>query len=908
MTRIDKVRQVSFFLDVAGGAHARTGDWFNLDHNSRYSRTSYRDTPLPFSASVDCNMPTTINGIGTHYYGKQDLATRPGVCPHCKCQGNLESYTTRLWFVIVFIPIIPLKRVRVLDSCPACRRHWAADPEKFEEARQTAVSEALEKHRSTATKESALEAHAQCLIYHMYKEAELFREGVLKQFPRDEELLRELGSHLDQSGRWQDATPLYEQLLELKPDALDIRGCLAWRRTNDGHLDDAYELLDFLREPGAGKEYKLDALQLLAQKYQTQGDHEKTLELCEVLLRETPWIGEKYEFRKLASKSERALQRTTSMLPERKFSLGRLLDSQGGTAPWIRKTVIASLILGPILIILAGANEYIRRHRTLYVLSGFAQPVQVSIDGGPSVTVNRTKIPISEGRHQISITGPITRQIEAEFRTSYFSRWLSSPMWVMDIEGLSNLYVSHVHYAVNPRPNDTEWLTEEVNFVPHVDYPFEQPPPTLKLDSEGSEVTKILVGTMPSAPASTLMAKMQQPDRSIALTFAEGHLAQNPKDAMLLGLYCQTAKDEAEQGRVQQFLQSRLWNDPISVEWHRAYQSLKSVESQPDQLLAEYDVQLQKAPNNAALLYLKGRISLDRAEQLRLFRQSFRQNDRNQGWPAMALAVDSANRGDWSEAKQMCDLAEEKLGQDPSVRNISHSIQMALGECERGESEYREQLKGNDLPNMMTAIFYLTESLASQGKYDQVRSEYLTWWNQISGGRANAQGRTTYELLIDYLCGDTDAFLRKQADLQPDELSFYQFQFLLATGQPDAALKLPDLPELTTEWSNQLALSVSFELQGNKAESEQWLAKSIATLRSEDPDAVRAAECLSRDRAPTDAELDEIILRIAETPLFLVALAQKFPDRRADLKQRAAKLNVGRLAPYLLVKQTIDKL
>lgn len=63
-------------------------------------------------------MPTTVNGVGTHYYGRKNRAARISVCRACGRQGMLESYDTRLWFVIVFIPIIPLGRKRIIDQCP----------------------------------------------------------------------------------------------------------------------------------------------------------------------------------------------------------------------------------------------------------------------------------------------------------------------------------------------------------------------------------------------------------------------------------------------------------------------------------------------------------------------------------------------------------------------------------------------------------------------------------------------------------------------------------------------------------------------------------------------------------------------------------------------------------------------
>ena len=76
-------------------------------------------------------MPTTINGVGTHYYGKKNASVRAGACRSCGRVSNLESYDTRLFVVIVFIPVIPLGRKRIIDSCPFCRRHFVANQGEY---------------------------------------------------------------------------------------------------------------------------------------------------------------------------------------------------------------------------------------------------------------------------------------------------------------------------------------------------------------------------------------------------------------------------------------------------------------------------------------------------------------------------------------------------------------------------------------------------------------------------------------------------------------------------------------------------------------------------------------------------------------------------------------------------------
>src|SRR6187399_418308 len=120
-------------------------------------------------------MPGTVNGCGTHYYGKKNLEKRLGPCRHCGRSVGLESYDTRLFVVFVFIPIFPLKRMRIIDQCPACTWHYATEADKWETAKQLEVSGAMEKFRASPTPESAMAAHQQLMNFHQLGEAAEFR-------------------------------------------------------------------------------------------------------------------------------------------------------------------------------------------------------------------------------------------------------------------------------------------------------------------------------------------------------------------------------------------------------------------------------------------------------------------------------------------------------------------------------------------------------------------------------------------------------------------------------------------------------------------------------------------------------------------------------------------------------------
>ena len=196
-------------------------------------------------------MPSTINGIGTHYYGKKNVQIRPGVCNSCKRQVNLASYDTGLWFVVLFIPIIPLGRKRILDSCPACRRHYVLPLQKWESAKQLENFGRAQKYRANPSPEAAIEAHRQLLTFHQTVEADGLQKLMCERYPDHAGVHAYLATALTQFGRVAEAEPLFARALELRPDLPEARIGTARARIRNGRLDDARQLLDFLEKPGA---------------------------------------------------------------------------------------------------------------------------------------------------------------------------------------------------------------------------------------------------------------------------------------------------------------------------------------------------------------------------------------------------------------------------------------------------------------------------------------------------------------------------------------------------------------------------------------------------------------------------------------------------------------------------------
>ncbi len=333
-------------------------------------------------------MPYTINGIGTHYYGKRNLQSRPGICRACGAKVNLSSYDTRLWFVVIFIPIIPLGSKHIIDACPACRRHFVAELDKWETAKQLETSGAVEKFRSDPTPENAILAHRQYVGFQQVAEAGELQREMLEKFPDNARVLIYLAAALVHLGKADEAAALFRRALELRPDLPEARIGVAEAQIRAGQLDEARAVLDFLEKPGAAQLYHLGPLERLAMALQKAGRHAEALDVFQKIMQALPATGQHKGFRKMVKTSEKALGRGPTILPKAKFNWRQLFArtprAPGGSAFGVtpKQAMLVVTVLGALVIgALAGSNAYIKHHRSLYVVNGGEQMLQGEISG-----------------------------------------------------------------------------------------------------------------------------------------------------------------------------------------------------------------------------------------------------------------------------------------------------------------------------------------------------------------------------------------------------------------------------------------------------------------------------------------------------------------------------------------------
>lgn len=854
-------------------------------------------------------MPSTVNGIGTHYYGKKNLQTRPGPCPHCGNSVELKSYDTRLWFVIFFVPIFPLKRLHIIDYCSRCTRHYMMEQDKWDSAQQLEISGAQDKFRSNPTPEAAMEVHQQLMNFHQLEDAAAFRQLMREKFPDNAKIHAYLGASLERFGKRDEATEAYQRAFELRPDLPEARIGVARGHIVAGKLVDARRLLDFMEKPGAAQLYSLEPIDTLARAFQAAGQHEEALALFAVIQRELPQFNEQVWFRNLIQKSEKALHRRESQLPHQPFSLKRFFGP--GNASTARTAVVFSILLGLVALGFVISNEFIRRHRKLYFVNGYPETAMVRINGGEALLVRQSaEMNLAEGSYVATITGPVQEEVPFTIKESYWSRWFSDPAWVVNVGGSAILEFSQVTYARNdpPPPDYSFHFGERFQRFADVSHPFEELPEKVSVKS-GQSKTLTHLDVFTYEPLTLLAYFTEQKQLPRALEFAEWRLRLAPEDDAFLNSYLSTALQAKQQERLEKFLDSGLASRPVRIQWHRAYQGIARRDGREPALVARYRSELEREPTNSALMYLLGRVVPTRLESRQWFERACTA-DTNNAFAYYARAYDQISSGNWEAARGLLAHACAVRPQHREFKQQLDQVRFALEDYAALEKEYRAQLKAE--PMNFVVAQSLCEVLVAQGDKSGATDFAKEFIKQARSQAPDSPRvpKASHELTcyVEYLAGDYDA-MRKSCEGRNDEFHNYQkFILEMETGHPLAAVQA--VPAESGEVENPFHFfhaAIGLRAAGQNEVAARWWELGLTRLDRGDADWQHAAAWL-RSSTPTMAGLEEFVLPAAAKATLLTAAVQVHPELRSELLPLIKRLNRQPEFPHHLIDMAMARL
>ncbi len=601
-------------------------------------------------------MPSTINGIGTHYYGRGNRSEVTGRCEFCGRTARLTSYDTWECFCLVFVPIFPIGRYRILSDCASCRRHNRV---KLAEFRSMFDERVVPLREQVAAKPRDAEARrglvAALMDLHMWTDADREARDGVATLPEDPELNRLAGEIAAYRGDAAGATPYLRKAADLAPDSAAQRTRLGHHLLDLGQTEDAIRELARAQASDSSHwqaSYWLGQALLRAERWS------EALPALERVLSLRPDLASDEELLADIARCKRALHYPLSPREEKVskrrwwWPFGRRrartpTKPAAATPAWVVLPV-----LGAAALVALGVAVWRQRHVTVYFDNGLDTPVKVAIGSQTfSLTPQQLdKRSLAPGTHEVVVTGPQAPVERAPIQPTRLGLWdalFSSRFYVYNVaerhiyQRWSVVYSSSSTPSSGGTPSSQLIALQRFFLVEGVNYAFVTPPQSISTSSSASVTIRTAFDVARGLDFATLAAiRMDEGQPGEAARAARkavevegcGLRARRTLVLVLLaGDLPDTALSEIDR-----------WRDECpqaGIEPERTYQDTMRATGREEQLRREYEARLAHAPGDAAAHYLLGRLIDDPRAGLEHQRQAVRL-DPELGWAHVAMAYD----------------------------------------------------------------------------------------------------------------------------------------------------------------------------------------------------------------------------------------------------------------------------
>ncbi|HMC90205.1 MAG TPA: hypothetical protein VKI17_11685, partial [Gemmataceae bacterium] len=551
-------------------------------------------------------MPTVHNGIGTWYYGKQRIHRFKSGCSFCKRVVELESYDTTLYFVVFFVPIIPLGRKRVLEQCPACQRHRVTKLHHWEANKERDIARLLELlEKDPDNRDNIIAALGLAVSYQDEGLFDKLASHLAGHRQDDAGIQAQLGAAYNYFARRQEAEAAYRASLAVKDDPA-VREQLALTLLKEGRPQDAEPYLRHILD----QKLKEDAgmIFLLVEGYQSQGMHGEALALMDRRDAAFPEFAHSKDYQKQRSISEK-YQNTDKRIASAFLSeSGKTGYREGGMGARVARLIGPAIILGLACWYL-GAAFWIGQNRKVFFVNGANRPYTVAINGQEHQLAPGVATPIRVAEGDIALESRDPRApfdpVQCRIETPFFSRPFARRTFVINPDRLAFIIWQQAVYAVTPvEPEEKPrvYVGEPLYRFEAINYEFEELPAQLDL-GRSKTLTKTRIATVPGLTSvGRLNAMMRFADEAHQAEYAKGWLRFEPSDVLFFAFLVSRLNDQEALA----YLKPRLADRPLLVEWHRIYQLLMERTHRKRELIPEYQklVAETKSPDALYLLAL----------------------------------------------------------------------------------------------------------------------------------------------------------------------------------------------------------------------------------------------------------------------------------------------------------------
>ncbi len=380
-----------------------------------------------------------------------------------------------------------------------------------------------------------------------------------------------------------------------------------------------------------------------------------------------------------------------------------------------------------------------------------------------------------------------------------------------------------------------------------------------------------------------------------AAKLAAAAMRQYPEDDYVTSLALDSLSTEKTLERLREFLDEK----PALISLHRRYQELVRAAHPEHDLVAEYEERVKKAPGDAGLLYLLGRVQENPADAVKTWKMAL-EKDPKASWAAYALAFHELNAGQHAEALKHITTAVSVQPDNGEFLDLELEILLANGDLKgfaaKRQASFDENPQDHGAAIDLACIYGAlndSQSLEAIVKdYTAALEEYLQ-----SDEAVLEEIRAMLQASAASGKHDPAAFVSAATAANHPEFSF---QAAIATHD-SAALEELDLTELSVY--DTFLVYAALKAEGKNPAAKSTLEDALAILKeSGDFRSEELAEWFESGTPPQEAEVVDLTLSPGSLREVAVALAYHYPAKREAYLKLAREWNFDPRMPCLAVE------
>lgn len=849
-------------------------------------------------------MPHVINGVGTWYVGKGKLFSRMGTCPNCHGFTQLETYETFNAFVILYIPVFPLGRVKVIEQCSHCKRHQRLPLKQWELVKAESIKEA----RELAAKAGEDRANALAIVQIAFSlhDPATFAELVPlveKQAEGDAEILEAISDGYFRYGFDAEGITALKKAARLA-DNSELYEKLGMRQLSCGNPDEGWPLVKhFLTSP---RRDPIGTLYLAVESYLATGRADEASQILDQIASAYPGSAGEKDFKRYRRSVDAARRTGRPILSTvvRAHGVGKPIkgDIRGR---WLFFLWPSLAMLGFLAYAIHAYN--VGRSCDVRLVSGLTRPCVMTINGEEYkvAAYGERTVNVPTGDVTVTVKGAGLRIPD---QTVHIERnWFTAPFdntaRVINPDRVSVLVREEMEYVPVSSMSGREsrysiWQGQNYYEFPDVDYAFETPPSSIKLARDKS-VTKVHVSQYDQHDAAhriQLVVSEVGPEEGMAMA-VRGFDAE-PDNATYLELKMMTLPPQEASNFLRPYLNER----PVMINAHLQYLDRRRKTESLEELRAEYKGFLEKEPENEALKYLLACVTTKAEESERLLKEALSSKEAGPH-AGLHLGLALASRGEFAEAL-------ETLDHTFPLESLKEQIDAARVECYSALGRHQDGLnllRGNmntAQSNYFSAYaeVYLTQMAAGA---DAARETIRAWRSKLRDAGSAPTEVSQFEQAataqLDYVAGDSKAYIESAE--KPEEADPIA---LVLAGRYEDAIDHGDMQSSSEQGNVRLMASLACHLKGDASKSRKFLRSACRAYKTGDYEHRMAAAWLSRSRTPGAGDIAGLYLPTVDKRLITASLAVQLPERREECLSVLRKLNYDHRPPFLMLSTVCE--